>query len=97
VHRPADLVRAPAHQRPTYVAADLAALFTDEDARPLTDGADGWDAATDGNELVLRGSGSALDALRAVCAAAWRLDEPPARIRADGDAAAGALSELALG
>jgi glycerol 3-phosphatase-2 len=97
VHRPADLVRAPAHQRPTYVAADLAGLFTDEDARPLTDGADGWDAATDGNKLVLRGSGSALDALRAVCAAAWRLDEPPARIRADGDAAAGALSELALG
>lgn len=96
VHRPADLVVAPAHRRPTYVAADLGGLFTPEDARPVADGADGWSSATDGPDLVLRGSGTALDALRAVCATAWRLPEPPARIRAEGDAAAAALAELGL-
>lgn len=97
VHRPADLVVAPAHQRPTYVAADLGGLFTDEDARPVADGADGWDAVVDGGDLVLRGAGSALDALRAVCATAWRRNPAPGRIRADGDAATAALSELDLG
>ncbi len=96
VHRPADLVVAPAHQRPTYVAADLGGLFTDEDARPIADVADGWQAGADGGDLVLRGSGAALDALRAVCATAWTLDGPPRRIRGEGDAAAAALSELDL-
>lgn len=96
VHRPADLVAAPPHQRPTYVAADLGGLFTEEDARPVASGADGWTAVADGGDLVLRGAGEALDALRALCATAWRNDEPPRRIRADGDDAAAALSELGL-
>jgi HAD superfamily hydrolase (TIGR01450 family) len=96
VHRPADLVVAPAHQRPTYVAADLAGLFTAEDARPVADGADGWEAVADGGDLVLRGAGRALDALRAVCATAWTLDRPPGRVRGDSPAAGQALADLGL-
>lgn len=97
VHRPADLVAAPAHQRPTYVAADLDGLFTGEDARPVASGADGWEAVVDRGELVLRGAGSVLDALRAVCATAWRVDGAPGRVRGEGEAAEAALAELSLG
>jgi hypothetical protein len=96
VHRPADLLAAPAHQRPTYVAADLGGLFTAEDARPIADGAPGWSVVPDGGDLLLRGAGTSADALRALCSTAWRLDEPPASVRGDGDAAGAALSELGL-
>lgn len=97
VHRPADLLAAPAHQRPTYVAADLAGLFTPEDSRPVADGAPGWQASVQGGDLVLRGEGSALDALRALCATAWHVDGSVPRLRADGAAAAAALADLRLG
>ncbi|GAA0896923.1 HAD-IIA family hydrolase [Virgisporangium ochraceum] len=97
VHRPVDLVAAPAHQRPTYVAADLGGLFTEGDARPVASGADGWTAVADDGDLVLRGAGETLDELRALCATAWRGDAPPGRIRADGDGAASALASLGLG
>jgi HAD superfamily hydrolase (TIGR01450 family) len=96
VHRPADLLAAPAHQRPTYVAADLGGLFTAEDARPIADGGPGWSVVPDGRDLLLQGAGTALDALRALCATAWRLDGRSASVRGDGDAAAAALSELGL-
>jgi glycerol 3-phosphatase-2 len=96
VHRAADLLAAPAHRRPTYVAADLGGLFTAEDARPVADGGPGWLAEVDGGDLVLRGAGSALDALRALCATAWRVDGPLPRLRADGEAAAAALADLHL-
>jgi glycerol-1-phosphatase len=96
VHRPADLVVAPAHQRPTYVAADLGGLFTGADARPVADGADGWSAVADGDELVLSGSGSVLDALRSLCAVAWRTSTPPTGFRATDTEAEHALGELGL-
>ncbi|GIF78623.1 HAD-IIA family hydrolase [Asanoa siamensis] len=67
VSQPRDLVAAPAHQRPTYVATDLAGLF--EDVETLAIGAEGtgW-RVTDGK---LDGHGDPVAALRTICAAAW--------------------------
>jgi hypothetical protein len=50
----------------------------------------------DGGDLLLQGAGTALDALRALCATAWRLDGRRASVRGDGDAAVAALAELGL-
>jgi glycerol-1-phosphatase len=97
VHRAADLLAAPGHQRPTYVAGDLGGLFTPEDAVPITAAQPGWQASGIRGELVLRGAGPALAALRALCAAAWRTADGPHTIRGDGDAATAALAELGLG
>jgi len=97
VHQPADLLAAPAHQRPTYVAADLDGLFEPADAVRLEGERAGWHASESGGELVLRGAGPALDALRALCAAAWRAPGGARTFRPDGDAAAAALADLRLG
>jgi glycerol-1-phosphatase len=96
VHRAADLLAAPAHRRPTYVAADLAGLFTPEDAVPITGAQAGWHASDERGELVLRGAGPALPALRALCAAAWRTVDGARGIRAEGDEAAAVLRALSL-
>jgi hypothetical protein len=96
VHGPADLLAAPEHRRPTYVAADLGGLFAAGDAVRIADEVAGWRASDDGGELVLRGAGPALDALPALCAAAWR-HGTAGRVRADGEAAAAALAEFGLG
>jgi glycerol-1-phosphatase len=96
VHRPADLLAAPPHQRPTYVAADLAGLFVPADAVRFDAEVAGWHASNEGGELVLRGAGPALDALRALCAAAWRAPGGARTLRADGTEATTALSDLGL-
>jgi hypothetical protein len=81
VSSPADLLAAPAHRRPTYVAADCAALSTsDDDSRVprwrnemAVSGA--WRVAVDGDYLLLatKGSGDSghVAALRALASAAW--------------------------
>jgi glycerol-1-phosphatase len=97
VHRAADLLAAPQHQRPTYVAADLGGLFEPGDAVRIEEATvAGWQASAEGGDLVLRGAGPALDALRALSAAAWRAPDGARTVRADGDAAAAALAELGL-
>ncbi|MEJ2871200.1 HAD-IIA family hydrolase [Actinomycetospora sp. OC33-EN08] len=76
VSTPADLLAAPADQRPTFVAADLAALTDPEAVRVRAD--DGWTAKVrdDGSlELATGGPGGDPDArvaaLRALCASHW--------------------------
>ena len=75
VSRPADVVLAPPRQRPTYIAQTLDALL--EPYPGLTREGDGfacggWTARRQaGGELVLKGTGKAIDGLRALCAAAW--------------------------
>jgi HAD superfamily hydrolase (TIGR01450 family) len=96
VHRAADLLAAPAHQRPTYVAADLEGLFVPADAVRIDAAVAGWHASNEGGELVLRGAGPAPDALRALCAAAWQSPGDARAVRADGDGAAATLAELGL-
>jgi glycerol-1-phosphatase len=95
VSRPADVVLAPPSQRPTYIAGTLDALLQPYPAvTPTGDGATcgGWTAqrAAGGGQLTVKGSGSAIDGLRALAAAAWDAagDLSP-------DQVAAALKELA--
>jgi ribonucleotide monophosphatase NagD (HAD superfamily) len=95
VSRPADLLAAPANQRPLYVATDLSGLFAEPEAVEVLPKRDGGWRVTD--DLRLSGAGSALDALRVLCGAAWSRDRDPARrVTADGAAAEKVLRELEL-
>ncbi len=88
VSRPADVVAATSRQRPTYLAADLAALTEPQPevtasggqfrcggwtarAAPGSGGPESGPAAGAGPRLELAGDGTAIDGLRALCAAAW--------------------------
>ncbi|MCA6096281.1 HAD-IIA family hydrolase [Streptomyces sp. SCA3-4] len=71
----AELLAARPEHRPTYVAEDLRALL---EPHPAVEGSagegfrcGGWSASADGDALVLDGEGERIDALRALCAAAW--------------------------
>lgn len=92
----AELLAAPPERRPDYIGADMAALTRPPDElapgpRP------GWRVAADGaGAVTLAGTGSALDALRALCAAHWSAGGGPAAVTAEGDDARRALRELAL-
>ena len=89
VSRPAELLIAPTHRRPTYVAADLAGLF--RPAGPPV----GWRVVRTADGLELDGDGDPVDALRALCETVWSADAAPG-IRPRGDAAERALRELGL-
>ena len=75
VTRPVDVVLAPAGCRPTYLAEGLAGLLVPHPA--VTASGDsyscgGWQARREGHGgIVLSGSGTGMDGLRALCAAAW--------------------------
>jgi glycerol-1-phosphatase len=78
VTRPLDAVLAPPHQRPSYLARDLSGLLT---PHPRVTGAGGgfrcggWHAGWQApGRLALDGDGDPMDALRAICAAAWSAD-----------------------
>ena len=75
VSRPADLLLAPASQRPTYVAAGLDALLREYPAVTREDDGftcAGWAAARQADgQLTMKGAGAGIDGLRALCAAAW--------------------------
>jgi glycerol-1-phosphatase len=75
VTHPADLVLAPPGCRPTYLAEGLAGLLVPHPAvTPAGDGfqCGGWQARRgDHDGIVMSGSGSGMDGLRALCAAAW--------------------------
>jgi HAD superfamily hydrolase (TIGR01450 family) len=87
-----ELLAAEAVHRPTYLAADLTGLVTPHPA-PQREAGGGWRcggwqvSAADDGAVVLSGTGpDRLDALRALCAAAWEAGRPP-RLRPDGAAA----------
>ena len=98
----ADLIAAAPNARPTYIAADLSGLLGTHPE--LVERADGvrcgdWSATWDGERVLLTlesqdGDGDRLDALRALCAAAWTAG---ATQWAPGDAAAkAALGDLGI-
>ncbi|MEV0811158.1 HAD-IIA family hydrolase [Micromonospora sp. NPDC050200] len=74
-----ELLAAPESRRPTYVAMDLAGLFDPAAAARVPGEPDtgGWFAAPVDGGLELRGAGRPLDALAALCAAAWPVSAPP--------------------
>ena len=81
VTSPAEAVLAPPGQRPSYLAEDLTGLLEPYPEVKAGDDAatvGGWTARLDGGRLELDGSGERIDALRALCAAAWQDDAPPA-------------------
>jgi glycerol 3-phosphatase-2 len=81
VTTPGELLEAPPPHRPTYVDADLRGLLVPQSAVVHENGeafrCGGWTASVSANGLQLDGPGSALDrrsaldGLRALCAAAW--------------------------
>jgi HAD superfamily hydrolase (TIGR01450 family) len=96
VSRPADAITAPPDARPTYLARDLGGLLTPHpEVSPGSGGfrCGGWTArlAADGGKLDLSGSGDPVDALRALCRAAWSAPAP-----VTPDAAEAALRGLDL-
>ena len=79
VTSPAELIMAPAGQRPSYIAEDLTGLldpYPDVDLGDDAAAVGGWTARWDGDRLELDGAGERADALRALCAAAWTRDAP---------------------
>jgi hypothetical protein len=98
-----DLLAAPAHQRPTFIASDLTGLFTVDSSGSarLAPGGDpdrstsGWRVSRDGDALELAGDGTPVEALRLLCAHAWDGGRPDAVIAA-GAAAQEALRVLRL-
>jgi glycerol-1-phosphatase len=75
---PADAVLAPPHQRPAFIADDLSGLVEPQPAVHAADDGfecQGWTARWSGDQLGLDGDGRPIDALRALCAAAWSRDE----------------------
>ncbi|GIH19251.1 HAD-IIA family hydrolase [Rugosimonospora africana] len=102
-----DLLAAPAHQRPTFVAFDLTGLFTvdsssDESgsARLTPRGdpdqsASGWRVSREGDALELAGEGTPVEALRLLAAHSWD-GGPPDAVMAAGSAAEEALRVLRL-
>jgi hypothetical protein len=74
----ADVVLAPPHQRPTFVADDLSGLVEPQPKVTVDGdgfGCGGWTARWSGEQLSLDGDGRRIDALRALCAAAWSRDD----------------------
>jgi glycerol-1-phosphatase len=80
----ADLVTAPPHRRPTYLALDLGGMFAPHRSPtvgPHSATCGGWtvELPNDSDNNVhpqLTGDGDPLDAARAVLAAAWRCADP---------------------
>jgi HAD superfamily hydrolase (TIGR01450 family) len=94
VTHPLDAVLASARHRPTYLAEGLAGLLGPHPGVIITGrtfSCGGWHVTTvDGGQVTVTGSGTAIDGLRALCAAAWStgaVGEP---------AAVTALAELGL-
>jgi glycerol-1-phosphatase len=81
VTAPADVLLAPPQRRPTYLAADLTGLNSAHPEVTRADGSfscGGWTVAAGRDEdwLAVSGSGSKIDGLRALSAAAWSVPQP---------------------
>ncbi|MFC4017036.1 HAD-IIA family hydrolase [Micromonospora sp. GCM10011542] len=92
-----DLLAAEPTRRPTYVARDLAGLFDPAAAVRVPGPADagGWTLTDRDGTLELAGAGRPLDALAALCAAAWSASAVPP-VRPVSPDAADALTSFGL-
>jgi HAD superfamily hydrolase (TIGR01450 family) len=82
VTEPADVVNAPEHQRPTYLAQDLRGLLSGQPAAELTEGTARVGSATAtlaAGVLTVQGP-DAMDRVRAACALAWTAPSPPTAV-----------------
>ncbi|HEY2441921.1 MAG TPA: HAD-IIA family hydrolase [Streptosporangiaceae bacterium] len=98
---PADVLVAPPHSRPSYLAEGLAGLL-EPHPEVTADGdgysCDGWTArwAADGSRLELAGSGEKISGLRALCAAAWAADDAGSGRKVTAELARAAVGSLGL-
>lgn len=93
-----DLLTAAPHARPTYLSFDLAGLF-DPDAvvrLPGNSGAGGWSAVVRADAVELSGAGRPLDAVAALCAAAWSAPSTGLPVRPTSPAAEDVRRTLGL-
>lgn len=96
VAQPKDVIGAIPEQRPTYVAHDLDALSADIEDLTIARAGE-WKVENVGSEILLRGSGSPIDALRTLCAVHWDGGGGPVDgIAAEGHEANEALVALGL-
>ena len=104
VTQPPDLLLAPPQRQPVYIAADLAGLNV---SHPEVTGGDGsfgcggWTVDPGRGEpgsgdgwLAVSGSGSWIDGLRVLCAAAWAAGPPPGSPSDQRRAVAAALAGI---
>ncbi len=98
---PADLLLAGPQRRPSYVAEDLAGLNASHPEVTNSGGrfrCDGWTAALaeagTGGWLTVSGSGSWIDGLRALCAAAWSAGAPAGSTQEQREAAEAAIAAI---
>ena len=101
VSTPRDLLEAPAHSRPTWVADDLRGLADGAVAVPGKDpdgtaSAGGWIARATAAGLELSGDGPPVAALAALAAAHWDSEGTDKPVSAQGTAAATVLKKLGL-
>ena len=101
VTRPEHLLAAPPRRRPSYLAARLDGLLIGHPGVPVAEETrcGPWTARRTGDVIVLSGNGEPveeLDALRALCGAAWSASGPPSVVRAEGTRAEVVLAELGL-
>ncbi|MFC5753545.1 HAD-IIA family hydrolase [Actinomadura rugatobispora] len=91
---PLTALTAPPHQRPAYIARDLAGLLVPHpEVRRHGDGfqCEAWTARWEGDVIEISGEGDPYDGLRALAAAAWRDESSPSP-----EAVRGALDHLGL-
>jgi HAD superfamily hydrolase (TIGR01450 family) len=97
-----DVLEADPQHRPRYLVPDLEGLLEAYPEVVNGDGARcrGWTVTDDGDRLRLTGTGAAVDALRALCAAAWcrpvKPESPQVKVLAESAEAAEALAELGI-
>lgn len=95
VSGPLALLEAPREFRPTFIADGMAALGHEpQSLRPHAQG--GFSARVDGHDIILsRGNPGATstEALRTVLEVAWLMEEPPALVRPNSDAAEEATAQ----
>jgi glycerol 3-phosphatase-2 len=94
VSRPVDLLGAAPERRPTYLAEDLSGLFTEPELVTVHK-ENSWRVTERDSRWELSGDGTAVDALRVLCAAAWAAGTTRPVIPA-GSAAEDALRQLGL-
>jgi ribonucleotide monophosphatase NagD (HAD superfamily) len=94
---PSELIGASYRLRPTYISESLAGLHAphpEVSAEGEAWACGGWHASYDGEMLALSGSGERIDALRALCAAAWEHPDSESGRSAMAADATAALAQL---
>lgn len=92
----AELLVAPANQRPDYLAADLRGVLARPEDLAIGEHGD-WNVHASAEGLRVSGTGSSLDLLRTLCAVSWNAASPSSVVLGETPEAREAIQELGLG